>query len=289
MSPADNQPIADRLREAADLLEQQQANPFRVRAYREAADTVAGLAEDLGDLVARRGTKGLVALPGIGPGIAAAIEEMLRTGRWSQLERLRGTLDPEQLFRAIPGVGAALAHRIHEALHVDTLEALEVAAHDGRLAAVPGIGPRRAAMIRGALGGMLGRARVRRPPPAAEARVELLLDVDQQYRREAALGSLPTIAPRRFNPTGKAWLPVLHTERGPWHFTVLFSNTARAHELGRTRDWVVVYFHSDSRPEGQRTVVTETRGALEGQRVVRGRESECRAYYEAPAAARGSR
>jgi len=75
------------------------------------------------------------------------------------------------------------------------------------------------------------------------------------------------------------WLPVLHTERDTWRFTVLFSNTALAHQLGRTRDWVVVYFHTDTRPEGQRTVVTETRGPLAGRRVIRGREAASRAYY----------
>jgi hypothetical protein len=68
---------------------------------------------------------------------------------------------------------------------------------------------------------------------------------------------------------------VLHTERAGWRFTALYSNTALAHRLGRTRDWVVVYFHTDHEPEGQRTVVTETRGPLAGQRVIRGRESEC--------------
>ena len=74
-------------------------------------------------------------------------------------------------------------------------------------------------------------------------------------------------------------LPVLHTERGDWHFTVLFSNTARAPELGRTHDWVVIYYQSDREHEGQRTVVTETHGTLTGKRVVRGRETECRDHY----------
>jgi Holliday junction resolvasome RuvABC DNA-binding subunit len=276
--------VADRLREAAELLEQQQANPFRVRAYREAADTVEALDEDIAALASREGAHGLMALPAIGPGIAAAIEEILHTGRWSQLERLRGTLDPERLFRAVPGVGPALARRIHDSLHVDTLEALEMAAHDGRLAAVAGIGPRRAAVIRSALGTMLGRRRPRLAREGEEPSVALLLDVDRAYREAAAAGRLSTIAPRRFNPSGEAWLPVLHTEREPWHFTVMFSNTARAHELGRTRDWVVMYFHTDRHAEGQRTVVTETRGALAGRRVVRGREVECLAMEEAHAA-----
>ena len=278
MTKSVNSFIAERLREVADLLEQQRANRFRVRAYRQAADTVESCGEDLGELFERGGSKALGALPDVGRAIGAAIAEMLRTGRWSQLERLRGTLDPQQMFRAIPGVGPELARRIHDTLHVDTLEALEVAAHDGRLASVPGIGPRRAAIIRGALGTMLGRPRPR-PHGIEEPSVGLLLDVDEQYRKESAAGHLPRIAPRRFNRRAEAWLPILHTERGRWHFTVLFSNTALAHELGRTGDWVVIYFHADSQPEGQRTVVTETRGSLEGKRVVRGREAECHAHY----------
>jgi hypothetical protein len=284
---ATNQLIADRLREAADLLEQQAANPFRVRAYREAAQTVA-VAPDLAQIHERDGVAGLDALPGVGPRIAAAIVEMLRTGRWSQLDRLRGALDPERLFRGIPGVGAALARRLHETLHVDTLQALEVAAHDGRLAAVPGVGPRRAAALRAALAGMLGRTGARPREIGEEPPVAMLLDVDRQYREAGAAGRLPRIAPRRFNPEGRAWLPVLHTERDHWQFTVLFSNTARAHELGKTQDWVVVYFHTDTHGEGQRTVVTETRGHLAGRRVVRGRERECEAAYGIPESSQGT-
>jgi putative hydrolase len=67
--------------------------------------------------------------------------------------------------------------------------------------------------------------------------------------------------------------------RAAWHFTALFSNTARAHALGRVRDWVVVYFYDDEHAEGQHTIVTEERGTLAGKRVVRGRESECRTFY----------
>jgi putative hydrolase len=90
---------------------------------------------------------------------------------------------------------------------------------------------------------------------------------------------LPCIAPRRFNPEGAAWLPVLHTTQGDWHFTVLFSNTALAHRLGRTHDWVVVYCYDGDHREAQYTVVTETRGPLQGKRIVRGLEAACRRYY----------
>lgn len=280
-----NARCADRLREAADLLDAQGANPFRVSAYRKAATTVLGLTEDVAQIVERDGLPGLEALPGIGRGIASALLEMTRTGRWIQLERLRGNADPVQLLTVVPGLGHRLAERIHEELHVDTLEALELAAHDGRLESVTGVGPRRAASIRASLQSMLSRSR---PKYVAGARtstrgpsVETLLAVDAEYRKAAEGDGLPRIAPRRFNPSGEAWLPVLHTVRGGWHFTALYSNTAQAHQLNRTRDWVVLYFYDDEHAEGQHTVVTETHGPLTGRRVVRGRESECRKVYEA--------
>ena len=277
----ENAQIAAQLREAAALVEAQGGNPFRVGAYRKAADGVARAARPVRELFDQKGRAGLESLPGVGPGIAGAIAEMLVTGRWAQLARLRGDADPEALFRVVPGIGPHGARAIHEALHVDTLEGLEAAAHDGRLEDVPGVGPRRAAQIRASLASMLGR-RVARAPRAALAApgVALLLDVDREYRKKAAAGSLRTIAPRRFNPRGEAWLPVLHAEQGGWHFTALYSNTARAHELGRTRDWVVIYYYDGEHVEAQCTVVTETRGTLAGRRVVRGREQECRAHYE---------
>jgi hypothetical protein len=283
----DNAQIAAWLRQAAELLQAQGANPFRVGAYRKAAETIERHDASLREVFSTKGIAGLDALPTIGPGIAAAIAEMLQTGHWVQLERLRGTLDPARLFQTVPGVGPELAKRIHDALNVDTLEALEAAAHDGRLAEVPGVGSRRTAAIRAALAEILDRSRLRRPPAVAataEPGVAMLLDVDLEYRDGARAGRLPRIAPRRFNPAHDAWLPILHTIRGDWHFTALFSNTATAHELGRTHDWVVVYFHDDHRAESQRTVVTEQHGPLAGRRVVRGRERECRTHYDHVAA-----
>ena len=281
--PPENDQIAAWLRQAAEILQAQGANPFRVNAYRRAADSVGIFPQSLRETFAQKGIEGLDALPGVGAGIASAIAEMLQTGHWAQLERLRGSLDPVSLFQIVPGVGPELAQRLHNALGVDTLEALEAACHDGRVERVSGIGKRRTAAIRAGLADILERSRLRRrhhwAAESVEPAVELLLDVDREYREKAKSGELPTIAPKRFNPEAKAWLPVLHTTRGEWHFTALFSNTARAHELKRTQDWVVVYFYDDQHVEKQRTVVTESRGALAGKRVVRGREVQCRAYY----------
>jgi hypothetical protein len=94
------------------------------------------------------------------------------------------------------------------------------------------------------------------------------------------------VAPRRFNPTRQAWLPILHTHRGHRNYTALYSNTARAHELGATRDWVVIFLE-DGESQSQWTVITARYGRLRRRRIIRGRESECAKYYELeiPAAA----
>lgn len=271
--------IADRLERAASLLEAQGADRFRVRAYRNGAEAVRKLVERPEDFLSRGGLKELIALPGIGEGIARAIDEMTTTGRWRQLERLQGETDPVDLFQTLPGVGPSTARLLHEALHVDTLEALELAVHEGRLADVPGVGPRRTALLRVALDAALSRRRRLERLDQDEPPVASLLAIDARYREQAKTGRLPRIAPKRFNPEGEAWLPILHHEQDAWSYTALYSNTERAHRLGRTQDWVVLFFHRPGDPELQRTVVTETRGPLAGRRVVRGRETECERHY----------
>jgi putative hydrolase len=282
VSRASNRRVRDRLRECADILEAQGAAARRVQAFRQAADVVARLPEELFVLLGRMGRPGLEALPGIGPRTAAGIEEMVRTGHWGYLERLLGWSEPEELLRVVPGVGQALAERIHDLLDVDTLEGLELAAHDGRLDDLPAVGAQRATLVRRGLASLLSRPRPgRRAVP--EPPVTMLLDVDSEYRRRATSDALPRISPRRFNPSAAAWLPILHTERGPWELTALYANTPRAHRLGTVRDWVLVYFRRGDDPEGHRTVMTETRGPARGWRVVRGREPECLQDLFAPA------
>jgi DNA polymerase (family X) len=277
-----NAQIARKLRQAAELLAAHGAHPFRIDAYRRAADSITALCGDLGALAAQGGKKALEAIPAVGVSIAGAIVELLATGRWSFLDHLEGSATPEELFQTIPGVGPRLARRLHERLNIRTLEAFETAARDGHLKEIPGFGRRRREVVRRGLAEMLAPVRRQAPARGGEPGVDLLLDVDSEYRQKAAAGDLPRIAPKRFNPSGESWLPVLHTVRGPWHMTALFSNFARAHEPARTGGWVVIYFHHDHEPEGQRTVVTEPWGAAAaGTRVVRGREEECRRHYAA--------
>ncbi len=287
--PALNHEVASKLREIAQLLRAQKANPFRVNAYLHAADTLDSLGQEVDVLIQKKGIRGLIALPAIGEGIARSIYEYVATGRMSRLENLRGASDPVALFRSIPTVGRGLAERIHDTLHVDSLEALENAVRGGRLDEVEGLGDKRREAIRTWLEKHLDEQRRTLRPPGRLAdgpSVALLLRIDEDYRRRVKAGDLPLIAPRRFNPQKRAWLPIMHATRDNWHFTVLFSNTARAHELKRTGDWVVIYFYDDHHREGQHTVVSETHGRLEGRRVVRGREAECLQYYGETAGSR---
>jgi DNA polymerase (family 10) len=278
-----NEDIAGRLDEVALILAEQGANRFRVQAYHQAAAVLRGLEKPVSQIFAEEGLVGLEKLPGVGESIGRAIRGILRHGKLAMLDRLRGDHDPIALLSSVPGIGKVLAWKLHEDLGLESLEDLENAAHDGRLEAVPGVGSKRLAGIRDSLAHRLGRVRKQVPsilPPAesAEPSVMELLDVDAEYRREAAAGTLKKIAPRRFNPKGELWLPVLHTTRGQRHYTALYSNTARAHELTKTRDWVVLYF-DDRHGERQWTVITSEFGRLKGLRIVRGREDECAEFY----------
>lgn len=285
----ENRRIAELLSEVADLLDHQQANPFRGRAYRNAAVYVQSLSVPIRSFLTSGGREDLVALPTIGPSIAAAIIEILESGHLRLLDTLRGELDPEVLLQTVPQIGPHLAASIHDNLGIESLEALETAAHDGRLAALPGFGPRRVKGIQYALAEMLKRHRATGSalqipgPPIRET-----LEVDSEYRLAAGAGDLPMITPRRLNEDKRAWLPILHTERGDWHFTALYSNTARAHRLHREKDWVVIFFEKDHEGSHQCTVVTEHTGVLAGKRVIRGHEAACQDFYDHEASNKGS-
>jgi hypothetical protein len=279
--PLDNRTIASHLDAVAELLEAQAANQFRVQAYRAAAETLRTLDRPASEILEQEGIEGLRRLPTIGRSLSRSIEQLVETGRLNLLERLQGETSPERVLATVAGIGPELANRIHQQLGIETLLELEAATYDGRLATVPGFGAKR---IRGVRESLAGRFRRRpqtperpRTPPDDEPPVSELLDIDAEYRRKAR--QLPHIAPRRFNPTREAWLPVLHTQRGDRHYTALYSNTARAHELNMIHDWIVIY-RDDPEGDGQWTVVTARYGALKGRRIVRGREAECQEYYQ---------
>jgi DNA polymerase (family X) len=276
----ENQHIAGILEEVSRILAHQGANRFRVQAYVHAAESVSTLNEPVSEIFRREGLAGLDAIPGVGTTISHVMRDILLHGRSALLQRLRGESDPVALLASVPGVGKVTANQLHDELGIESLQDLELAAHDGRLAKLAGIGAKRLAGIRDTLAQRLGRVQGTAPVVDHEDKpsVAELLDVDHEYREAAQDGRLEKIAPKRFNPHGEAWLPILHVNRGPRHYTALFSNTAHAHELGKTSDWVVLYYDG-SHGEYQSTVITSTFGRLKGKRIVRGRESECEAFY----------
>jgi len=137
--PIHNADIADIFDEIADLLEIEGANPFRVRAYRNAARTLRGLGTEVKTLLQRG--EDLTRLPGIGQDLAAKIEEILETGHAAMLDKLHKRLPPDlSELLTIPGLGPKRVKVLYHDLDIHTLEQLHRAAKDGRLRELPGFG-----------------------------------------------------------------------------------------------------------------------------------------------------
>jgi DNA polymerase (family 10) len=138
-----NEEIARAFDEVADILELESENPFRVRAYRNAARTLRGLSEEVADRMARGAI--LDELPGIGKDLAAQIAEMVATGQLSRLDRLLPEAPGLALALCrLPGVGPKRAMALYEGLKPQpaTLQDVLAACRDGRAHALPGFGAR---------------------------------------------------------------------------------------------------------------------------------------------------
>lgn len=137
--PVHNADIAAIFEEIADLLEIEGANPFRIRAYRNAARTLSELPQDAHVLLEKGDD--LTRLPGIGDDLAAKIAEIVATGSCSLLQRLRKELPPAitELLH-IPGLGPKRVKALYHDLDVQTVEQLYRAARDGRIRALSGFG-----------------------------------------------------------------------------------------------------------------------------------------------------
>ncbi len=137
--PVHNEDIAKVFEEMADLLDIENANPFRVRAYRNAARSIRGLGHELEQMLAD-GTD-LTKLPGIGTSLAAKIEEIIATGHARALDKLHKEVPAslEDLLH-IPGLGPKRVRVLYQDLNIKTLKQLEHAARQGQLQTLPGFG-----------------------------------------------------------------------------------------------------------------------------------------------------
>jgi DNA polymerase (family 10) len=137
--PIHNADIAAIFEEIADLLEIEGANPFRIRAYRNASRVLGQLGRDVRSMV--DADEDLRSLPGIGDDLAGKIKEIVSTGKCGQLEKLRAKMPPAitELLH-IPGLGPKRVKALYHELDVQTLEQLYRAARDGRIRSLPGFG-----------------------------------------------------------------------------------------------------------------------------------------------------
>jgi DNA polymerase (family 10) len=134
-----NADIAAVFEEIADLLDIQGENPFRVRAYHNAARTVQGLSRSLAEMVAK--SEDLEALPTIGKDLAEKIREIVQTGRLRKLKELERAVSPDlAALLKIPGIGPRRVRMLHEQLDIDSVAELEKAARAGRIRKLPGFG-----------------------------------------------------------------------------------------------------------------------------------------------------
>jgi len=144
--PIHNTDIAAVFDEIADLLEIEEANPFRIRAYRNASRLLQGLGEEAKTLLER--DEDLTELPGIGKDLAGKIEEIVESGRCQALEKLRKESAPRltELLK-IPGLGPKRVHALYHELDIHAPEQLFRAAKDGRLRHLIGFGEKTEARL----------------------------------------------------------------------------------------------------------------------------------------------
>jgi len=135
-TPQHNQQVAAIFRSIAERLAAQRANPYRIRAYRKAADTIESLEDDLADIASRQA---LEDIDGVGRDLTNKIEEFLRTGTIQTYETLRTPLpDTVQAWAQLPGLSESLVGYLYTRLGITTLTDLEQLVRSHLLRTVPG-------------------------------------------------------------------------------------------------------------------------------------------------------
>jgi DNA polymerase (family 10) len=236
--PLVNADIAAILEEIADLLDIQAANPFRVRAYRNAARTIGELGTDVAAL--RERDTPLTDIPGIGPDLAGKIAEILDTGKCSALEQLHQQMPPAvtALLR-LPGLGPRRVRMLWHDLGVKSMDELLQAAEQGRIRELRGFGEKTERAIAEACRKRIGAARRFKLGAAgqyAHALLEHLRAVPGVQRADAA-GSLrrmkDTLGDVDLLAVGEPGSPIM--ERFTQH-----DDVARVLASGPTRGTVVL-------------------------------------------------
>ncbi|KVV50514.1 phosphoesterase [Burkholderia cepacia] len=237
--PIHNAGYAAVFAEIADMLEIQGANPFRVRAYRNAARTIADYGRDIATMIANGDDLGKI--PSIGPDLASKLREIAATGTCELQQTLRHAL-PGAIVELldVPGLGAKRVKALHEALHVDSLEQLRAEAKSGHVRELPGFGAKTEAHLLEAIDDRLQREPQRfLLPDAAHSLLPLL----ERLRAIAGVGkAVPAGSFRRRRET-VGDLDILVTARDPQAVADAFvgdGEVARVLAHGKTKSSVVL-------------------------------------------------
>ena len=146
----ENKHIADALGKVAALLELDEASPFRISAYRRAAERVQVLREPLADMVERGAN--LTEIQDVGPSTAKMIEELVTTGKLEFLDELLGKSGPGILeLMRIPGLGPKRVRQLRDVIGVTSIDELRAAIDQGRLREIPGFGEKSQAQVKARL------------------------------------------------------------------------------------------------------------------------------------------
>ncbi len=200
-----NADVAAVFQQIADLLEIEGDNPFRIRAYRNAARMLGTLAPNVQTMVEEN--RDLKELPGIGPDLAAKIIEIVATGTCALREELRQELPPAiHELLTVPGLGPRRVKTLYDERNIQTLDQLAKAARDGEISTIPGFGKRAEQRILEAVQARLSKARRFRIDTAAQIAESLVsylraggditrIEVAGSYRRrQDTVGDLDIVA-----------------------------------------------------------------------------------------------
>ena len=168
-----NADVASLFDQIADLLEIRGDNPFRVRAYRNAARTVEEWPQSLSEILSRTGS--LPRMPGIGADLDGKIREILTTGHLSTLDKLREAFPPHLTdLLEIPGLGPRKVKTFYEELGIHDVAGLSRALRDHRIAALPGFGAKSEERLAKSVASRLAKVRRYRLADAARQALPLL-------------------------------------------------------------------------------------------------------------------
>ncbi|HJV84386.1 MAG TPA: DNA polymerase/3'-5' exonuclease PolX [Noviherbaspirillum sp.] len=233
-----NADVAAIFQQIADLLEIEGDNPFRIRAYRNAARMLSTLAPSVQTMVEE--SRDLKELPGIGPDLAAKIIEIVATGTCALREELRNEMPPAiHELLTVPGLGPRRVKTLYDERNIQTLDQLAKAARDGEISTIPGFGKRTEQRILEAVQAKLSKARRFRIDTAAQIAESLVpylreggdvnqIEVAGSYRRrQETVGDLDIVA--------SSARPVRLLER-----FVAFGDVANVQSHGTTRASVVL-------------------------------------------------